>query len=508
MKIEGGASIFQGVVWTYIGVIFQACLKIVSLGIVARLIAPQEFGLLSYALLCTGVIERIGQLGVGSALVQRQELTHRTTYVARRLNLGLGCAVALGVFVCAGICARFFEQPALHQILQVLSVGCLIEALTVVPDALLQRKMAFKKIVSADNGSYFISMVIICPFLAWKGMGVWALVISILCMKIVRFGLLSMAAPPRGIIGRWDRSRARELLRVGLGFSIARVLNCISLQGDNFVVGKMFGADALGLYTRGYQLMTLPAALLGQIYERVMFPAMSKLQCRSESLNRTFLVSIELMTLLALPAGVILSLCSAEVIVLVFGRNWIGVAPIVSVLSYGVFFRATYKCSDATIRALGAVYRYAVRQGIYSATVLIAVITGAYLEGSIGVAWGVVIAVAVNYATLTCLAVKLLGTSPERLFQAHLPGIALFFWCWLGLAMYLPSVREDTVGDFNMIARCLVGALLIWLTGFIILSLANIGTIPRLVMLYVSRVVKVWRPVIVGFMGPIRNQWR
>lgn len=505
MNIEGGASIFRGVVWTYVGVFLQGLLKIVSLGVVARLIQPHEFGLLSYALLCTGIIERLGQLGVGSALVQRQELTHRTTYVARRLNLGLGCIVALGVFGCAGICARFFDQPALHQILQVLSFGCLIEALTVVPDALLQRKMAFKKIVSADNGSYFISMVVICPFLAWKGMGVWALVIAILCMKIVRFGLLSIAAPPRGIMGRWDCSRARELLRVGLGFSIARVLNCISLQGDNFVVGKMFGADALGLYTRGYQLMTLPAMLLGQIYERVMFPAMSKLQDRSESLNRTFLVSIEVMTLLALPAGLILSLCSAEVITIVFGKNWLGVAPIVSVLSYGVFFRATYKCSDATIRALGAVYRYAVRQGIYSATVLLAVVTGAYLEGSIGVAWGVVIAVAVNYATLTWLAVKLLGTSAEGLFQAHLPGIALFFWCWLGLAMYLPVVRQATVGDIDVIARCLVGALLIWVTGFLFLSLSNIGTIPRIIMLYVSRRVESWLPAVVGFFTTIRK---
>jgi O-antigen/teichoic acid export membrane protein len=484
-----GNLILSGIVWSYIGVFLQSILKVTSLAIVARLIEPKEFGLLSYALICTGVIERLGQLGVGSALVQRKYLSHKTTYVARKLNIVLGGLTASGVFLCADLFAEFFEQPALCNILRILSLGCFLESCAVVPDALLQRKLAFRRIVSADNASYLIGMVILCPVLAWQGFGVWALVLSLLLMKLVRLVFLHLAAPARGMIGTFDILKAKELLGLGLGYSLARILNCISLQGDNFVVGKMFGVDMLGLYTRGYQLMTLPAALLGQVYERVMFPAMSKSQDDSPSLNEQFVISIEAMTILTLPAGLILSLCSFEFVSTVFGHRWLDVVPIVSALSYGVFFRATYKCSDTAVRAVGAVYRYALRQAVYSASVLVGAVVGAYTHGSIGVAWGVVCAVAINYLSLTLLARSLLRTPWSALLLAHIPGFVLFVWCWLALTLYLPYIRVGEIGSVGEVILCFLGVSVIWVSGFFVVYMLSLGRVARVSIDFVKSMI-------------------
>ena len=502
MSKVGQNPILLGIAWTYFGVILQGILKLFSLGILARLINPDQFGLLSCALICTGLVERLGQLGIGPTLVQRRILTHQSVYVARRLTLVLGIVAGSVVFFTSDACARFFNQPELRDVLRVLSLGCLLEACAVVPDALLQRRLAFKQIVAADNRSYVVGMVLVCPLLAWQGFGVWALVYSMILMKAIRWFLLAMTAPRRGIVGRWSFSKAREILDVGLGFSLARILNCVSLQGDNFVVGKMFGVDVLGLYTRGYQLMTLPAIFLGQIYERVMFPAMAKLQLEESTLNQQFLLSIEVMTLIALPASVVTSLCAEEIVSVVFGERWLGVVPIVSVLSYGVFFRTTYKCSDTVVRAKGAVYVYALRQGLYGVFVLGGALIGASISGSVGVAWGVVVAVALNYISLTLLAKQLIDTSFIDLIRAHVPGFALFLWCWMGLAVYLPLVREYCLQPFFGGVVTLLLSLVVWGTGALLTLALSIGRVSVLCKKMVAEGTVNLRKI------PLVNRWR
>lgn len=475
MSMLGQNTILAGIAWTYFGVFLQGALKLVSLGILARLIHPEQFGLLSCALICTGLVERLGQLGIGPTLVQRKTLTHQSVYVARRLTFSLGIVAVLLVCLASDGFARFFDQPDLRDVLRVLSIGCLLESAAVVPDALLQRRLAFKKIVSAENRSYVIGMVLVCPFLAWFGLGVWALVYSMILTKVIRWLLLAGSAPRRGIVGRWSFQKAREILDVGIGFSMARILNCISLQGDNFVVGKMLGMDVLGLYTRGYQLMTLPAIFLGQIYERVMFPAMAKLQREETTLNRQFLLSIEIMTLIALPASIITSLCAHEIVSVVFGERWLGVVPIVSVLSYGVFFRTTYKCSDTVVRAKGAVYIYALRQAVYGVFVVGGALIGASISGSVGVAWGVVVAVALNYISLTLLAKQLINTSLRDLLRAHMPGVILLLWCWAGLVLYLPFVRGYSLDPFLTGIITLLLSMVVWGLGASMILVFSIG---------------------------------
>jgi O-antigen/teichoic acid export membrane protein len=314
---------------------------------------------------------------------------------------------------------------------------------------------------------------------------VWSLVIAHIALKVVRFSVLIISAP-RIQNGKISGAYAKEISRLAFGFSLARLLNLLSLQGDNFVVGRLIGTEALGIYNRAYQLMTLPAMYIGQVYERVMFPALAREQDDIKRVRESFLVALEVVTLTALPAGVAIYTLSGEIVLGGFGERWVEVAPILSILSFGVFFRTAYKCSDTTVRALGAVYHYAARQALYAVLVIGGAFLGAKIGGLAGVAYGVVIAVGINYLSMTRLCIKLSGVSLIKVFRAHISGVWVSAWSWLvlerGVDYIRLSVGSDGAGDALLVLFYGgVLALVVWVVSVLAIScFIQFGVLPVL----------------------------
>jgi PST family polysaccharide transporter len=346
----------------------------------------------------------------------------------------------------------------------------MLEAMVAIPEALLQRELRCKEIMIADNVAYLIAMLGVCAALAFAGWGVWSLVMAQLSLKIIRLVLIIPVAPrPSG--GYYSWYYTRHLIHMGFGFSLGRLLNFFSLQGDNFVVGRLLGAEALGMYTRAYQLMTLPAMYVGQVFERVMFPAMSRKQAAPERLANDFLMALEILTLVALPAGVVMFVLAREIVLVGFGGAWISVVPVVSVLAFGVFFRTAYKCSDTVVRSVGAVYHYAGRQALYAVLVLGGAMIGALHNGVPGVAWAVVIAVALNYISMTRLSTRLVAVSLGQVLQAHLVGIWASLWVAVALVGSIDTVRAHSEYEVLVLIESVAIAVLAWLAGVAVAAL-------------------------------------
>ncbi len=435
--------IVRGFQWTYASVALQGVLKLAALMILARLLTPRDFGLLGFALLCTNFVERIGQGGIAPALVQVERAMPDMISSAWWMSLALGLISTITVALCSNVVAVFFEEPQLAGIIRVVSLGCLLEAIVAIPEALLQRELRCREIMLADNLAYCIGMLGVCTTLALAGWGVWSLVCAQVALKAVRLIVLVWVAPPfsRRTIS-WHH--LRYLFRMGFGFSLGRLLNFFSLQGDNFVVGRLLGTEALGMYNRAYQLMTLPAMYVGQVFERVMFPAMARKQTDREQLAAEFLLALEVLTIVALPSGVVMFALAPEIVLVGFGEHWRGVIPVVSILSFGVFFRTAYKCSDTAVRSVGAVYHYAGRQAVYSALVIAGALIGAFSAGVAGVACGVVVAVALNYVSMTRLAMKLLDAQIGHVMRAHVVGCWASIWVFAALSLSTHFLRVHT----------------------------------------------------------------
>jgi O-antigen/teichoic acid export membrane protein len=444
------SSVATNIQWVGAGIVAQAALRIGVLAIMARLVGPRDFGIVSIAFVFTSFAERLGQVGVGPAFVQRARIEAEDVKAALVLSVASGCIITAALCAVAPLAASFFGEETLRGVLVVLAMGFIIDSFGVVSDGMLQRELRFREIVKVETAAFMGGLVIVGISLGYLGYGVWALVGANLAMRSIKMALL-VCARPVPLQGRWSGARARELLATGFGFSLGKILNFLSLQGDNFIVGRVLGVEALGMYTRAYQAMTLPAMYVGQAFERVLFPALSKKQEDHAALGAGLLSTLEVSALVALPASVGMYFLSQEIVLVLFGKTWTPVIPVLQVLSCGVFSRAAYKCSDVLIRSKGDVYAYAARQAWYTAIIVGGSALGAYMNGLQGVAYAVVLGVSVNYALMTLLAARLARVSLSAIAWAHLPGVWASMSVALLLAFAVPIMRAYMYAPFAIL---------------------------------------------------------
>lgn len=454
------SSVMTGVRWVGLGIVTQVGLRVAVLVVMARLVTPRDFGLVAIAFIFTSFAERLGQVGVGAAFVQRAEVDDGDLKTAFILSLVSGVGIAAALCAVAPIASRLFHEPGLQEIIMVLSIGFVMDALGVVSDGMLQRELRFREIVKAETVSFVFGLVIVGVALGMAGLGVWALVGGNLAMRGSKAALLLLSRP-FPLTGRYSHSRAKRLLTIGIGFSVGKVLNFLSLQGDNFVVGRLLGAEALGMYTRAYQAMTLPAMYVGQAFERVLFPALSQKQDDVATLRRGLLTTLEVSALVALPVSVGMYFLSEEIVLVLFGDAWSPIIPVLRILSCGVFFRAAYKCSDVLIRSKGDVFAYACRQAVYTAVIVLGSLAGAWFDGLLGVGYAVVGGVVVNYVLMTRLAGKLAEVSTPDLVRCHMPGAWVALWIAAGLAWMVPLLRTWGLAPWEILSFAVIGSFVI-----------------------------------------------
>jgi len=416
-------STLSGMLWMFLGSGSQAVLQLAVLVALARLLTPADFGIVSAAQVVVGFTTIFSQLGVGPALVQRPDLAPRHLRTAFTLSMMIGALMTATIWIGAPLLADFFRMPELLQVARALSLIFMLQSLGVVAESLLQREMQFRRLAAIELTAYTVGYGGVGIALACLGLGVWALVCGQMTQSLVKMLLLlKTQSHPKAILV--EVRAARELLYFGSGFTMARVGNYIAGQVDNLVVGRWLGAAALGIYGRAYQLMTAPANFLGQILDRVLFPAMSKVQENSQRMVSAYRRGVALIALIIMPASGVLFILAPEVIRLVLGKEWGEVTVPFQIFAAGMLLRTSYKMSDSVARATAAVYRRAWRQTIYAALVA-AGAWGGLRWGLRGVAFGVLLAIAVNFLLMAHLSVSLGAVTWRALWQAHIPALAL-----------------------------------------------------------------------------------
>ncbi len=420
MKANAGLAgeIFSGLAWTAWGKGARTVLQLVVLLILARLLTPEEFGVIGAAMIVIGLSEILANVGLGPALVQRPRLRRRHVSTAFSVSLILSALIGAAVWAGSPMIAAFFESRELEGVLKVLSLLFVIRGAAVTAESLARREMRFKWLANIETVSFAAGYLGAGIALGLLGYGVWALVVANLVVAAVKTGSMLWLFPPAGIAIRWRE--LRQLLYFGGGFSIARIANYAALNVDYLVVGRWLGVGALGLYGRAYQLMSVSATAFGQVLDEVLFPSMTKMQADQERLANAYFRGISLVALVMLPAGMFALALAPEVVAVALGSQWTEVTLPFQILVAGLMMRTSYKVSDSLARATGAVYRRAWRQAVYAALVFTGAAVG-QMWGITGVAAGVLGAVTVNFLLMAHISLKLVGAGWGRFFAAHGP---------------------------------------------------------------------------------------
>lgn len=404
----------SGFVWVFFGTAGQNIVQFAALMVLARLISPEEFGLVSAAMIIVGLIGIFSELGVGPAIVQKPKLTKEDVATGKVISATVGIVMGIAVFYSAGLLERFMRINGLADVVKILAFVIPVSGLTVIGQSLLQRQLKFKIYVICVFSSFFISQIMVAIPLAYMGYGYYSLVIATLAQKITLLTFISFVAQD---YGGWSFNikSARHLSNYGFGQSLGRLANYIASQGDNFIIGRYLGAGSLGLYGRSYQLLMVPTNLIGTVFDKIMFPVMSSIQDDDKKLVEMYVLSMSIIAMISIPIIAFFFTSSEEIITLLLGKDWLESAPILKILICVLFFRVSYKVSDSLSKAKGSVYRRAWRQAFYALIVLLCTYIG-HFYGLEGVAYGVVVSITLNYLIMLHLSKSLIALEYSSIF--------------------------------------------------------------------------------------------
>ena len=321
--------------------ISRRVLELVALLVLARLLTPDDFGLLGIALLTLTGLDRFSQLGFTSALIQRSEdnvdrylNTAWTLQIARGLLLG-GLTVAL-----AGPAARFFAEPAVEPILMVIAVIPLLDGLENPGVVYFQKDLQFhKQFVHLVTTSLVYVVVTIGLALAFEN--VWALVVGQVAAAFSQFGVSYVVHDYRPRPA-FDRQAAADLINFGKWVTASGMIYFLADEGDDFVVGWLLSAASLGFYRLAYRLALTPVSEVTGVLSAVMFPAYSKLQGDLRAVREAFFRTMQLTTALTFPIAVGIIVVAPLFVESVLGTQWTPMVGALQVLSlFGLFVSLT-----------------------------------------------------------------------------------------------------------------------------------------------------------------------
>ena len=330
-------------------------LQIVTMMLLARLLTAVDFGLQSMAAALIGFIAIFSEGGLATATIQSAEVTHAQISTLFWINVAIGAALwALSILLAPAV-VTFYGDPALYWITVVSGSAFVLGGLTAQHQALIIRQMRFGTLAKIELISLIISSVL-GVVTAALGAHYWAIVGMGLAGSVAKAAGVWLAIAwlpglPRRNCG------VRSMIRFGWITTLKSLIVFFAWNSDNILLGRVWGADALGLYGRAFQLATLPINLLNEAVTRVAFSALSRLQNDPDRLARSFLRGYFLLLSLTMPIIVTCALFSEEIVRVVLGPNWLEVAPIFRLLAPAALVFALANPLSLLVTSIGHIGR-------------------------------------------------------------------------------------------------------------------------------------------------------
>lgn len=387
----------KGLMTMSISSVIVFVLQFLTTLVLARIFTPKEFGIVSAVTIITSYTDIFWNVGVGPAIIQKKDLQQEDIRTGFTSTMGLGLLATIAIVSTSSLLIKFINIEN-AMVLNIIAFSFIINSFGVVPISILKREMRFD-IVLKNNVIGSLCYAVVAIILGIAGLGVWALVTALLLKYVISTVIAWLACPIKLSFG-FNKESFKQLIKFGFGYSLSQFFSVTAGQGDYFVVTRVMGSYALGIYNRAFQLMIVPVTLFGQVIDQVFFPVMSKIQDDNRRLCDIFILVTALLALLYFPMGAGIYLFSKEIVLILLGPKWIEATIPLRILSLSLFFRVGYKISDPLFRAKGVVYNRALIQLIQAIMVIITSFIGVKW-GLFGVSVGVTISFILNYIIIT-----------------------------------------------------------------------------------------------------------
>ena len=360
-------------------------LRIGSLMVLARLLDPKDFGLVGMVTAFTGVLNLFRDFGLSAATVQRVDVTDDQISTLFWINILVGVILALSLTALAPVVVGFYHEPHLLWVTIALSTAFLFNAAGVQHSALLQRQMRFTALATIEIISLIISTSIGIG-MAMAGFGYWALVAAAVSPPLV--GTLCLWKTTGWIPGRPRlQTGLHSLMRFGGTLTLISVVMYIAYNLEKVLLGRFWGADAVGIYGRAFQVINIPTDNLNSSVGEVAFSALSRVQNDPARFRNYFLKGYSLVLALTIPITIAVALFANDLIFVLLGPKWKDAAQILRLLAPTILIFALINPIGWLIFSLGMVGRSLKATLVFAPLVICGYVIG-LPYGPKGVAFG------------------------------------------------------------------------------------------------------------------------
>ncbi|MEL7011112.1 MAG: lipopolysaccharide biosynthesis protein [Cyanobacteria bacterium J06588_4] len=322
---------FKGLIWSIIQNSGSQAFSLIIFLLLARLLTPETFGLIALANVFLAFMQIFLEQGFAKALIQRENLEPEHLNAAFWSQVGCGVLLTAITFITANLVADFFDQPKLVPILKCLSFIFIVNSFSQVHNALLTRKFAFKIIAMRSLFATVISGIIGIS-MAFAGYGVWSLVVLNITAELVSLIVMWSSVDWRPEL-RFSRSHFQDLFSFGMYILAFKFIKFFDKRSDNLLIGYFLGEVALGYYAIAYRILEVMTHLLVDTINKVALPTFSRLQTEPERLRQLFYKTTQFTSLIAFPTYLGMTVLAPELIVSLFGKQWIPATGIMQILA-------------------------------------------------------------------------------------------------------------------------------------------------------------------------------
>jgi PST family polysaccharide transporter len=394
----------HGAMWMISFKLIERSIGLVSTLLLARLLVPADFGLVAMAMSVVAVLELMGAFSFDVALIQRSNAERVHYDTAWTFSVGFGALCAILLLVLAYPAAHFYREVRLPGVMAVLALGALIEGFTNIGVVQFRKELDFAREFRYQLAKKLISFTITVT-LALLFRNYWALVIGSLCGRL---GGVTMSYVMSRYRPRFSLGGTRDLLGFSSWLLVNNMLQFFTSRFADFVVGRVQGPRALGLYSVSYEIANLPTTELVAPINRAVFPSYAKMSSSRETLAEGYLQVAGMVALFALPAGFGISAVAEPLVAVGLGEKWLDAAPLIALLAGRGAFTALVTNVGAVCLAMARPKLITLSTLLFLFVLLPALLLGIPAYGVMGAAYAYWMASAVHVPVMFGIVAKLL----------------------------------------------------------------------------------------------------
>lgn len=455
---------FSGVIWNSVQRFGVMAITFCSNIILARLLSPEDYGCVGMLMIFISLSAAFVDGGFGSALIQKKNPTNEDYSTIFYWNIALSVVLYAVLYLCAPLIASFYRIPLLANVLRVQGIVLIFNALSIIQQNQLRKKLLFQKLAIVNISSALLSLIA-AVIMAYKGFGVWALVTQQITHGLVNALLFWIVGNWRpGWVFSWKSFK--ELFRFGAFMLLSHLFGALSNEIQGLLVGRKFNAATMGLYTQAYRLEGSAATATSSIIDQVTYPVLASYQddnARFISALRRF---IQIPAFVCCLVMMLMIVVAEPLIVLLYSAKWVDCVPYFRILCAAGLAVCLQGSANNAIAAIGKSKEFFVWTIIKRSLTIVLALTGILLAGMPGLLWGCVLGAWSVYLINSFLVSKFIGYTfleqildilPFILISISIGGVVYFIGSLMPWNMYFVALLEVAicVSLYWLVARLL-----------------------------------------------------